>query len=74
MAAALGLGGEWRPAAGCPPVARERPGVSGRPVSPLREGLGPRLVVKAPPLPAGPGRNTAVQAAAWLAERRRHGR
>jgi hypothetical protein len=68
----------WRladglPAAGCPHVARERPGVSWRPISPLLEGLGTLVVVKAQPRNTGPGRTTAVQDAAWSAELRRHG-
>jgi hypothetical protein len=63
----------WRQAAGCTHVARERPGVSGPPVSTLLEGLFTRRVVQAPHITAVPGRQTAVKEAEWLAERLRPG-
>jgi hypothetical protein len=60
-------------AAGGTPVALARPGISWRPVCPVREAHMTVLVVHAHPLTAGPGRKPAVRDGAGLGARRRHG-
>ena len=54
---------------GGPPVALERTGDEWKPVFTRRAGSCEVLLVPAPPVNAVPGRKTAVNDAAWLAER-----
>jgi transposase len=67
------LWADRRPAAGGPHVAMASTGGDGRPGDHLWAGLRPLWVVTAQHSDAGPGRQTAGQAAAWLPEWRRHG-
>jgi transposase len=55
-------------ACGCTPVALESSGDDWKPVFNLLEGTVAVLLVKAPHVNAGPGRQTDVNDAAWLAE------
>jgi hypothetical protein len=64
---------DWLAQAGCPPVAMERSGVLGKPLSNRLAAQFPLLLGLAQQLKAVPGRPTEVKDREWSADRLRHG-